>query len=374
MPPAIVAAGIGAAGAIGGAVLSSSAQKKASSQANAAQQQATDAQLQLGRESMALNKDIYNSNYNTLSPFVSRGNVAGNAINALLGLPDAPAMQSPLGGTAMATGTVPAPVQHNPVVSQTPVNPFVPTGITAPSPTVHGGGLMSGLGGIGQGRTDLGLPTIGPNALGSQTTAGAGGANLGGSYQLPGGQTVTPHTPTSTTTASPAPTTGTTAPSAYNAFQDFANSAGMQFQQEQAANALNNLYAAHGQLQSGAAMKAIPEYLQRQALNNYFMPYMGLLGGQQAVGAGAASSIAGVGQNFANSAANINSQMGANIGQGADAAAQNAYNRGAANAGMYGQIGSALGGLASSFFPAGGGGGGGGIVSNYHYTGSFGGY
>jgi hypothetical protein len=146
----------------------------------------------------------------------------------------------------------------------------------------------------------------------------------------------------------------------------------MQFQLKQGADALNNLYAGAGQLQSGAAMKAMQGFGQQTALNNYFMPYMGLLGGQQAVGAGAASSIAGVGSSFGNTAAAINAGMGANIQNGANSASNAALARGAANANMWAGIGSGIGGLASSFVPMGGGGGGGGIVSNYHYAGPWG--
>jgi hypothetical protein len=87
MPPVVIAGGIAAAGAIGGAALGASAQNKANKQAAQTQNNATNAQLQLGRESMGLNKDIYNSNYDTLSPWVSRGNVAGNAYSEMLGLP-----------------------------------------------------------------------------------------------------------------------------------------------------------------------------------------------------------------------------------------------------------------------------------------------
>ena len=126
MPPAVAAAGIAAAGAIGGAVIGSSSQKKAANQAADAQQGATEAQLQLGRESLALqekmfnqglglNKDIYNANWGVLSPFASNGMVASNALNALLGLPAAPTLASPLagsgapaaGGGAPATGAPP---------------------------------------------------------------------------------------------------------------------------------------------------------------------------------------------------------------------------------------------------------------------------
>lgn len=421
MPPAVIAGGIAAAGTIGGAVLSSSAQKKASSQANQAQQAATDAQLQLGQQSLdlqdrlaqqslGLNTAIYNSNFGVLSPYVGRGNVAGDAINALLGLPDAPQMRSPLAGTAMASGTVPAPVgapaasdgpsgiQYAPVVSQTPLaassagrpatlsdqGSDVPdfrinhmlrpdlaiaheaydginrpgsdftsvTAATQPPPGALGHvdnpRDTPARDAINARRADRGLPPIG--TTGPQPAGAAGSPAAGG-------------------TSNPV-----NALSPQSAFENFANSAGIQFQQQQAANAINHLYAAHGALQSGAAEKAISDRAENIALQNYFMPYMGMLGNQQAVGAGAASSIAGVGQNFGNTAANINANlasgssainagMGGAIGAGANAAAQNAYNHGAANANMYAGIGSALGGLASSFVP----------MSGYGATGSSGG-
>ena len=311
MPPAVAAAGIVAAGTIGGAVLGSSAQKKAASQASNAEQQATQAQLHLGRESMALNRDIYNSNYNLLSPFVSRGNVAGESINALLGLPTAPAMTSPLAGA-----------QTNPVVSRTPLA-----------------------------REDLGYS--GPLQDSTRNPIYRLGRVMSGQVMRPPLQS----TGSDAGLAQPSAAVSATAITpitAQQALDNFANSAGMQFQLQQGENAINNGYAARGQLQSGAALKALQDYGQQTALNNYFMPYMGLLGGQQSVGAGAASSVAGVGQNFGNTAAAINGQMGNAIQGGADAAANAALLRGQANANLYGSIGSALGGLASSFFPTGG--------------------
>jgi hypothetical protein len=143
MPPAVIAAGVVAAGTIGGAVLGSSAQKSAANQASQAQQDSTAAQLQLGhdsldlqrqlaQQSMGLNQSIYNSNYDLLSPWVARGNVAGNAYNSLLGLPSAPTMHSPLetasgglapipttGGTALTTASTPAsPAYSGPTLEQ----------------------------------------------------------------------------------------------------------------------------------------------------------------------------------------------------------------------------------------------------------------
>jgi hypothetical protein len=330
MPPAIIAGGIAAAGTIGGALLSSSSQKKAASQANASQQQATQAQLQLGRESMALNRDIYNSNYGTLSPFVGRGNVAGDAINALLGLPSAPAMQSPLAqrnpGSAVAPvgqgAAAPIPTDYNPSGASDPN-----TGVRSP------GGIFGAL--INSARRQAGAPPI---AAGQPITRFSQ-------------QQAVPQQPVQQAPQQQQYESSVTAPSAQSALNSFANSAGMQFQLQQGADALNNLYAGRGTLQSGAAMKGINDYAQNTALNNYFMPYMGLLSGQQSIGAGAASSIAGVGQNFGNTAANINAGMGANIQSGADAASNAALLRGQANANMWGSVGGALGGLASSFFP-----------------------
>jgi hypothetical protein len=155
---------------------------------------------------------------------------------------------------------------------------------------------------------------------------------------------------------------------AQNALNNFANSAGMKFAEQQGANAVNNLYAAHGQLQSGAAAKAISNYIQNMALQNYFMPYMNYLTGQQAMGAQAASAIggvgssyggtvAGMGQNYANAASNINNGMGNALGQGAinigNANANQAIIGGLANANLGSAIGSGLGQIGSSFFQPG---------------------
>lgn len=156
--------------------------------------------------------------------------------------------------------------------------------------------------------------------------------------------------------ATPAPAPVPAAPPAITpaqALNSFSHSAGMDFAMQQGANALNNLYAAHGQIQSGAAAKALQSFGQNTALQNYFFPYVNMLGQQQAVGAGAASSVAGVGQNFGNTVANINGGIANAIGQGAyntgNALANQAAIRGYANGSIGSAIGSGLGSLASSF-------------------------
>jgi hypothetical protein len=507
LPPAVIAGGVAAVGTIGGAIIGSSAQKKASSQANDTQQAATQAQLQLGQQSLAVqqqlaqqslalqdklagqglaaNLGIYNSNYGMLSPFVSRGNVAGDAINALLGLPTAPVMTSPMangipsfpGVNAPATGAPAAPAPGTPAPG-TPapaapmslddwymgaVNAMLPN-ITqadnraaiqsAATPEAKFNAAMA----ISPASSDqYGLyqqfasanpkPTAAAPAPAAPAPAAttqpvsqsplpaAGGAPRLGSFvvngnfdmdayrasrgQAPAAATAAPVAPAPQTPApqgaAPVPMNPATRPSLRDyqgnnagyidalrawrsgggavgapaapgaapaapaatpqgsAFENFANSAGMQFQLEQGGNMIENSAAGRGALGSGATLKALQNYGQQTALNNYFMPYMSLLGGQQATGAQAGSAVAGVGSNFANTAANItgnqaagaaninqnlgnavtgiNNGMGSAIGSGANAAAQNAYNNGAANAGMWGSIGGALGNFAGSFLP-----------------------
>lgn len=182
----------------------------------------------------------------------------------------------------------------------------------------------------------LGMPQL-PSHLMPQTT---------GQGQAPA--------PTPVPGATPTPAAAPNALSPTDALNNFANSAGMQFQMQQGANALNNLYAARGQVQSGAAAKALQSYGQNTALQNYFMPYMGLLGGQQAVGAQSGSAIAGVGSNFGNTVADLNGNMANAISQGANnigaANANRAIIGGLANSNMYSTIGNSLGSLAGSAF------------------------
>jgi len=78
MPAIAIAAGVAAVGGVASAAISSHA-------ANKATQAATNA----ANQNNALQRDIYNQNRATLSPFVNNGTAASNAYNALLGLPGA---------------------------------------------------------------------------------------------------------------------------------------------------------------------------------------------------------------------------------------------------------------------------------------------
>lgn len=274
MPPLVIAAGVTAAASIGGAVMAGKAQKSAAKSANATAQATNTA-------NNALALDIYGKNTALLSPYSDRGNKAGTAINALLGLGGAPQASQP--GAA---------------------------------PQVYG------------------QPQ---NTLAASYDAGDGripNMPVDGAYseaQSPAAQ------PTSII-----PTNGGASPyeSAFNSFLD---STGFRFQMNEGNRAVNTGYAASGTLQSGAAQKALQDRGQQTALNNYFLPYMGLLQGQQGVGMGAASAVAGVGQNYANSVTANNNLAG-------ETAQNAALARGAANSSMYLGIGNALGTAAGSIF------------------------
>lgn len=289
------------AAAIGGSILGAKSQKKAASKAAQAQTQASSQQLQLGRETNALNERIYGQGLARLDPSIQRGDVAGQSYNALLGLPQ----QQPQ-----------APVMQQPQVAPQGGIPY-------------GNGVDRGI------MSQMYRRESDPQAMLDGSQAG---------YAAPQQFAQQPQI---------------TQPSAMEAFNNFANSAGMKFQIQEGANALNNHYAGSGALNSGAAMKELQSYGQNTALNNYFMPYMNMLDGQQRIGAGAASSAAGVGQNFVNTAAGIAGQQGNAIQSGANALSDRAAVNGIAKANMWSGIGGALGTMATSFgAPSGGGMGG----------------
>jgi hypothetical protein len=277
---------------------------------------------------MALGQNIYNSNYDVLSPYASRGNVAGDAINALLGLPSAPAMHSPLAAAPMAAGgTAPAPSGVN--LTQGAINAML--AVTGPQRSATAAGISD---------PAAKLRYLLANAHPDEQAAYQAYMAANQNAAPPAPAAPPAHTPP---IAPPRPAPAGASASPLNALNNFANSAGMKFAQQEGANAVNMGAAGNGWLQSGAALQALQQRGQDIALQQYFPMYTGMLGQQQAVGAGAASSIAGVGQNFANSAANINGQMGNAIGNNAYNQGNLALQQGNVNANMWNQLGSSFG-------------------------------
>jgi hypothetical protein len=266
------AIGIGLAGV--GAGASAISANKASKRAAAASQANSDANI-------ALTRDIYGQNKAILSPFVQRGDQAGSAINALLGLGGAQQMQ-------------PAPTA--------PTGPFAPQF----SNPLLGAAWQGAQGMVAQ-------------EQGGPATMDMGGQPAGAAYGI-GDSAMLGNGITPTMTGSNPMVGQQTAQQAQNAaFENFRNSTGYQFRLGEGLDAVSSAYAGIGGLQSGAAMRGINEYGQNFA-SNEFGNYANLLSNQQAVGAGAGSALAGVGQNFASNVIgqnnfNTQNQMAAQLGQ-----------------------------------------------------------
>lgn len=273
-----------------GSALGASATKKAANKAS-------DTALSVARENNRLAADIYGQNKNALSPFMERGNAAGSAINALLGL----------GGTTTGgMGGVGTDTDYAQYVTSSP-------DLMTEWNRIRDEGRFDSMAdygqwhygnyGQGEGRT-VGMPQ---NALES-------------------GQPVQ---------------------AAENAFKAYQDSSGYKFRMDQGMNALNTGYAGRGLLNSGAAQKAALQYGQNIG-SAEFGNYLGYLGNQQGVGLSGASALAGVGQNYVGNVSANNNAAGT-------AAANAALVKGTANANMWGGIANNIGNVFGSSFGGSGG-------------------
>jgi len=146
------------------------------------------------------------------------------------------------------------------------------------------------------------------------------------------------------------------------AFDTYKDSTGYQSRLQEGYDAVNSNYAANGLLQSGAAQKALTEYGQNFA-SNEFSNYMGYLTGQQNTGLSASSSLANLSTNYGNALSgltsnygtalsNLNSNYGSNIANlqvgAGNANANAAIAKGTNTANMWSGIGSTIGGVLGS--------------------------
>ena len=261
---------LGGAAVVGSVLSSNSANKNAR---RAAQTSADN-----NAANIALQRESRDMAFQRLDPFTNRGNAAGAQINALLGLGGSQEMGGPLMGA-------PGQVDWGAYVRGNPDAMANWQAINGNSDGARFGGDINAFGQFhfndDGGKRDLTPFTAGGNAL-------AGGGQTAGQAQNA-------------------------------AFDNFRNSTGYQFRLGEGLDAVNSGYAGAGVLQSGAAMRGITEYGQNFA-SNEFGNYMNALANQQAVGAGAASSGAGVSQNFAAMATgsnnfNAQNQMSAQLGR-----------------------------------------------------------
>lgn len=266
------AIGLGVAG-IGSALGSRSASKAAG--------KAADTSLQVAQQNNALARDIYGQNKEALNPFVSRGNRAGDAINALLGL----------GGNEQGGAYGQQLPQQN-ALSQ--------YGQTQPGGQVsYGGGYGPQANALRIGE-DLGINAFqyGGGFGGQFNPVGDAGFGFGNQAQNAG---IAPQQNIQTAQSAQEAQEG--------AFDVFRDSTGYQFRLNEGQDALNSNFAGRGVLRSGAAAKSALQYGQNQA-SNEFGKYMGYLSNQQGVGLSGASALAGVGQNYVNNVSSNNNSAG----------------------------------------------------------------
>ena len=291
-----LATALAAAATIGGAVMSSKAQKKAAKTAAATAQNTAD-------QNNALARWMYQQNAGVLSPYQQRGNQAGVALNALLGL----------GGPSNNMGTA-----------------FIdPNGYAAGD-----AGMMP------QAGTANALAMYGD-------TMSINGAPSGFGYGMTNPQTgyIPATAPTPQGGFLPASTAQpqANALSQYQqAFDNYRNSTGYQFRLNEGNKAIGSNFAARGLSNSGAAARSLSNYNQNMA-SGEFNNYLAQLSGIQNMGLGAGSAQAGVGQNFVNTVSANNDSAGT-------AAANAALLRGNATAGMWGNIAGGIGNIFGSSF------------------------
>lgn len=274
---------------LGSAVLGIGGSILGANSTNRATQAASDASTRTAEMNNALYREVYGQNREMMQPFVSRGNAAGNQLNAMLGLGGAPSQ----------------------IIGPQPLGP------DAPGQWAGAGTPMAPQGG------GLGEAHYYP--------ANANQRHLAPDKAIMGDAVFT---------APGAPATGT--PQAANAadpFRQYIANSDYGFQFGEGANALNHGLASAGSINSGAAMKAMERFRQNTQAG-YRNEYMGYLGQQQGVGLSGASALAGVGQNYAQMTGQNNQNAG-------DNAANALLMRGAANSNMWngiaGSLGNALG-------------------------------
>ncbi len=360
-----VGAIIGGVASIGGALLGASSQKKAAKKAAGAAADNTAA-------NNAFAQGIYNQNAGRLDPYSANGLRAGNALTDMLLGPAAAAAPGTGtgsgGGTGTGAGATPSALNDwqriqgyltdnikqnfDPAAEQYIAANLnrLPANYSGPSWQQIQGYKTDNI----AGNYERALSTFG-GVLANAAPAPAPAP--------PPGTPATPAVPGAPGATPGVISTSPNSPGGYNppaAFKQFTEGTNYKWRLNQGMDALNQGYAARGMLQSGAALQGINDYGQNMAANELAV-YQDRLANQQGVGMGAASALAGVGQNMVG-------QVTANNNDATSVAINAAAARGQANSNMWGgiagSIGNVLGGFGGSSY-GGGFGGRGGIGGGY---------
>lgn len=261
---------------LAGAALTAGGSAIAAGKANSAANKAADASVATARENNALTEKIYNQNAGTLSPFLQTGTNAGALLNDFYGIPQATTQSAPTTGALASYGGQTGPnyagyVNSNPDL----MAEFQRVGGQFGNDPAAFGQYHWQTYGQSEGRT---VPAYGTQA------GAAASANPMGTTQ---GVTAQP------------------AVSSKSAFADYISNSDYAFQQQEGGNQVNSGYAGAGTVQSGAAMKALERYRQNLQ-SGYRNQWASGVANQQGVGLSAASALAGVSTNYANTIAASN--------------------------------------------------------------------
>lgn len=262
MPPALIAAAVGAAGAIGGSLISSSASKNAANAQQSAANTAANTQL-----------SIFNQTQQNLAPYLSTGTSALNQLSSLFGLP------STSGGVSGITG------------AGADTNPDLWNQVLQQRPDVLANYNALTKSGVAQ---QQGFNT--PQEY-AQHWYSKFGQSQG--YQLPG------------STTPGGSLAGVTNPVAANALSQLTQYPGYQFGLNQGTTALDRSAASRGLLLSGAQLKDTQEFGQNYAQQQGWQPYVSQL-----------SSLAGIGENAGAQQGTIGANTGSSVANSQLAAGQ----------------------------------------------------
>jgi hypothetical protein len=262
-----LAAGIGAAGSIGGAAISANAAGNAASTQASAADRAAQLQFEEAQQALQFEQQQWQQAQTNSAPWLQTGGSAELALGQLLGLPSPSSGITP-GAPFPASMPGAGPTAPNPTAAQPTGSQFSMMGLTA-----H--------------------PGVTPPGMSSGTPVSAGSFGMPASGVTPGASTGRPVTPGMTGTA--AAPTGAGNPLGGN-LQPFApwttpfvaptnvteqNDPGYRFRLSQGLGAINNSAAARGGLLSGNTAEALDQFAQGDASQEYANVYNRALGQYQ---------------------------------------------------------------------------------------------
>jgi hypothetical protein len=261
-----IGAGVAAAGSVGAAAIGSHAAGEAASTQSDAAKYAADLQKQQADKALAFQQQQWNTQQQNLAPWLSSGQTSLANLNSLLGLGPNYTGSGPMQPTSTPPGPTGAPVrpssgaiagQADLPAGSDPTRPGAP--VQTPSANAYAQ-PMRGFNDVGAMPNRTALPGAPPTTAATYDPSKLVNPSLGGFGSLSKGWDQTFQAPTNVTEQ---------------------NDPGYKFRLDQGMQALQNSAAARGDLLSGGTAKALTNYGQDYASNEYGNVYNRALGQYQ---------------------------------------------------------------------------------------------